>query len=547
MNSKSFLWRIFIVLDTINISSNLTANLRIEAEEGTAKIAEFTVMPFSGPISVSNWIGKPVEIQYCLEDANGNVIGEYLLFKGVVDEPIYDPTTRLTTFTCTDQLQEKIENLSRLEIDALIGGHWSPHIFDEQSDNWTYARNRLSTIPVSLDLDKSNEFKLMPWESKVTADFTFTDDEVLYQQTQVQLANRRTLHNQVNIRVQYRYQRLKQRELHYEYRYPMSLCEQLGRNATMPNTEMVQQAVMGTDWRLQGNIDFVNQHPGGVINCDGNDVAFVIPKALQQYLIRDASFTLTKRFHQTVTESYDLQLEAPQSMAQIGIIPHKEHTSLEIEADVERFKEAHGPLFEAIVDAAGDKVIEVEDRAQLTAVTETLLHQSKTSVLEAHRQNLITFKTVLHPLIERHHTAVIDMPEVKAQGKVKHIIHECDFNQGSSITTITIAVSRTDNDTKVNDSDLIAPEKPATLGEPKIGQNQISLPTHFGGEIDSDAYDNTWEGYTGNYQIQPGATAYPERFMITTPEIEAAQAPIEYQFQHTYQMNIPNEPLSLSA
>lgn len=539
----------YVKLDYIDISEYLKDNFHIESEEGTAKVTEFTTMPFSGPISVSNWIGKPVQIEYALQDADGNLIERHLLFQGVVDEPIYDPTTRLTTFTCTDQLQERVESLSRNEINNLIRGYWDSVLFDEGADNWTYARDQLSTVPASLDLDKEDHFKLTSWQSKAEPDFVFTEDDILYQQTKVQIANRRSLHNQVNIQVQYRYQRLKQRELAYQYRYPLSLCDQLTQGATMPNVEMIQQAVSGTGWGLKGKVDFVNQHPSGVVYCNGVKTAFSIREELRKYLAREASFTLTKRFNQTVTECYRFQLEAPQSIEQIGQIMHKTGASLEVEADVDAFKadNENGLLEGSLKDEQGDRVLEVEDRAHLQNVTATLLNQARTGVLEAHRQNLVTFKTLLQPQLERHHTVLLDTPEVKAQGKVKHIIHECDFNEGSCLTTVTLAVSRTDSEIEVDEGALELPAKVAKLGNPKIHSEVVDLPTRFGGDKASETFDNNWEGYTGNLHLPPGAEAYPERFSVATPAIEDAQAPVTYPFSYSYQISIPNELLALSA
>ncbi|MFO1259092.1 MAG: hypothetical protein U1E78_11875 [Gammaproteobacteria bacterium] len=532
-------WQLYVVLDFVDISSNLIHTLRIVAEEGTAKVAEFTLLPFAGEISVSKWIGKPVQIEYVEVD------NRTLLFKGVVDEAVYDPTTRLTTFTCTDQLQERVEHSNRAEIDALIGGHWSSVVFDAKSDNWTYARNQLTTVPASLDLDKQNQFRLTSWLAKDQPDFTFTSDDILYQQTSVQLANRRTLHNQVNIDIQYRYQRLKEREIQYEYTYPLSLCDQLHQGATMPNTAMIQQAVSGTGWQLKGSIRFVNQYPGGTVHCNGQQVAFVISNELQQYLVRDASFALTKRFNQTVTEHYVLNLEAPQSSSQIGPILRQEHASLEVPADVDAFK-AGQIMVGSITDEAGDSVIEIEDRAALSNLAQTLLHQAKVSILDAHRQNQITFKTILHPHIERHHTVALETFEVKAKGKVRHIIHECDFNQGSSLTTITIAVSRTDSNEEVNESRLGLPVRPSGHGSPQGDRQAVALP-RFGGAASSEAFNEDWDGYTGNTQVQPGVTSYPERFVVPTPEIDEAQAPSDVHTTEHYQINIPNEYLILNA
>ncbi|MFO1259049.1 MAG: hypothetical protein U1E78_11660 [Gammaproteobacteria bacterium] len=548
-NLSSYHWKIRLSLDGIDVSENLTGNLRVEAEESTAKIAEFTLVPFAGPISVSKWIGKPIVIQYLLSESSGNLLGEFLLFKGVVDEPMYDPTSRLTTFSCTDQFQEKIENLTRQEIDSLIQGHWDATIFEENADNWTYARDQLSTLPVALDLDKENQIRLTPWLGREVADFRLTEEDILYQQTRVQLANRRNLHNQSDITLQYRYQRFKQREILYDYRYPLSFCEQNAKGATLPNTEIIEQAIEGTGWLIK-DISYVHQRGSGWVTCGSVTSAFLISDELRKYLIRETRFTLAKRFVQTTTETYRLGLTAPQSINSVGAIARKESTSFEVPADGDIFKNIESyvpPIIGSTVDSVGDCVFEMENRAQLEKVVSTMLNQARTTILEAHRQNLVTFKTPLRPFFERHHTIFLDTQDVKAQGKIKHIIHECDFNEGSSQTTVTLAVSRTDDTNVIEDSILIAPPKLSSLGTAPTNQNRVFLSSHLGGTIAAPAYDSAWEGYTGNIKAQAGVEVYPERFTITTPEINAAQAPTETLRHQQYQMSIPNELLELRA
>lgn len=537
------MWKIKLTLDEIDVSENLINSMRIEAEEGTAKIAEFSLIPFAGPISVTKWIGKLVNISY-LNDAK-----EWILFQGVVDEPIYDPTTKITTFICTDQLQEKIQNLSKFEVDELINGYWSHLIFDDKNDNCSYVQDQLTTIPVSLDLDNRNQFQLTPWQAKLEPDFTFTEDDVLYQSMQVQLANRRELHNQTIITFQYRYPRLKQREILFDYRYPLGFCEQNNRNATLPNVTMIEQAIAGTGWLLKNKIEYEHQRGPGWVNCNGVTFGFIIKEETRKFLVREAKFTLMKRFVQTVTENIQFQIQAPQSINQFSKIDHYESAHYEHAIDATKYLNAEkyqSPQAGSIVDSEGDYVFEVENRQHFNHAVITKLNQSKTAILKSHRNNLITFKSPIQPLVERSHTIKLDTTNVQAQGKVKHIIHECDFNQGSCVTTITFAVSRTDDDNSVVDSILTLPSKISLLGEPG-NLPRIDLSTNLGGRHSSQSYDESWDGYTGNENGEPGAKTYPEKFAITTPSIDSAQAPVEHYVSRQYHINIPNELLLLSA
>lgn len=536
-------WQIKLYLDDIDVSSNLINNLSIEAEEGSAKIAEFSLIPHAGPISVTKWIGKSVLIWYQSEEQ------QYLLFQGVVDEPIYDPTSLNTTFTCTDQLQEKISLLSKNEINQLLQGHWSSIVFDTPSSNWLYAQDQLSTMPANLDLDNNNEFQLTPWKCKLEPDYVFDDDKILYQSMQVQLANRREMHNQANITFQYRYQRLKQREVEYLYAYPLDFCEQNHRNSTLPNVEMIKQAIDGTGWLLKDKVQYEHQRGPGWVKCDDVTFGFLIKEEIRKFLVREARFVLAKRFIQTVTEHYELCLKAPQSIAQLGVIADQETLSYEVPAGTDKFvnnSKYEPPLKDSVLDDERNYVKPIKDDVALSNVIHTKLNQAKTTILKSHRNNLIAFKTPLHPSVQRMHTVKVDSQHVKAQGKVKHVIHECDFNQGSCITTIAIAVSRTDNDDSVLETGLALQFSQKTLTE-EGKRIQISLPTHLGGRKSALPYNDAWDGYTGNEKLEPGAKPYPERFAITAPGVESAQAPEDHDIAFQFDIAIPNELLLLTA
>ncbi|MFI4938429.1 MAG: hypothetical protein ACHQJ6_07980 [Candidatus Berkiellales bacterium] len=112
MKHQAKQWKISLILDGIDVSENLVNQLRVESEEGAAKISEFALIPFAGPISITKWIGKSVKISYLGVDV------PEVLFQGVVDEPIYDPITKVTAFTCSDQLQERIQSQNKAEINV---------------------------------------------------------------------------------------------------------------------------------------------------------------------------------------------------------------------------------------------------------------------------------------------------------------------------------------------------------------------------------------------------------------------------------------------
>jgi len=545
LTENNYNWRLKVRLDNIDVSNNLTGVLRIESQEGAAKIADFELMPFAGKIVVTKWIGKMVAIDYILQ-SKGRVLSEFILFRGIVDEPVYDPSTKLTSFSCSDRLQQVVAGLDKKQIDSLIGGHHSDVVFQD-SDNYSYAKNRLSTIACSLDLDRLNELQLTPWKAKDIADFSFDENNILYKQITVTLANTRAIKSIAHVDIQYRYQILKQREVLYEYIYPLTICQQLNYNATMPNTDMIEQAISSTNWLVKNAPRYVHQRGPGWINCNGRLSGFLIRPQLQKYLVRDARFILAKRFAQSITENYKLKLIAPQSIDNTFIA--KDNYVFEVAADVERFTriEKYESVIDGVVDASGDITLEQQDKAKLDNAITTALNKAKTQILQAHRQNKVSFKVPINPLISCTNTVSLNTDNVVAKGKIVHIVHECNIASGSCVTSITLGVSKTDNDKVVNDSVLQAPQIASSSNKNITTNNRIRLKTHFGGPLDAPEYDESLTGYSGNTLalFRPGASLYPQRFVITTPAIDTT--PRNINAEKTYKISIPDELLLLEA
>ncbi len=144
---ESGIWDVVVSVDGADVSDRLTGRLRIEAEEGAARIAEFTLLPTGGQLALTDWVGAPAVIDV-IQDGSA-----HRLFTGLVDHPRYDPATRQVTLICTDARQEKLDALDAASIEALTpGALWSPDVFDGDADGLRRAEDRLSTLPAVLDL-----------------------------------------------------------------------------------------------------------------------------------------------------------------------------------------------------------------------------------------------------------------------------------------------------------------------------------------------------------------------------------------------------------
>jgi hypothetical protein len=169
-------WRAVVTLGGVDVSTDITGNIQIEAEENTARIATFDMRPPAGAINIASWVNQPVTIDYALFDPVTDLITTQVrVFGGTIDEPVYDPNLRIVSFTASDNLQQALEAMERATIDDLTPqARWSPLVFDEEVDNYEYAQDRLSTYPATLDKNIAGSFIYTPWAAKVTPDYTFT-------------------------------------------------------------------------------------------------------------------------------------------------------------------------------------------------------------------------------------------------------------------------------------------------------------------------------------------------------------------------------------
>lgn len=146
----SILWSVQLLLNGVDTTQYLTGTIRIEREEFARCIADFNLLLDAGSVNPDSYIGQDVEIHFVHHRADADV--QALRFRGKLERPRFNLQTRVLSCECSDQLNEVVEPLTIEQVDALAGGLWSPDVFEptEGRSRWTYAKERLSTRPVSM-------------------------------------------------------------------------------------------------------------------------------------------------------------------------------------------------------------------------------------------------------------------------------------------------------------------------------------------------------------------------------------------------------------
>lgn len=613
---NSFRWSAIVTLEVKagdragesgDISTNLTGELSVEAEESAARIATFTREPRPlGPcptetdpefLDLNKHIGRTVTIDYVLQDTDGTILSTTRIFTGYVDEVIYDPNTRLSQYTCTDGRQHLLENLDRASIDAMMpGSYYSDFVFDPEGNNLEYAEDRLSTVPYALDLDNQGTWQFTRWAAGASATYNFNSTNVIYESLSIELERFKDIVTEVEIDVGYNFRRLRERISAFSWSYPGSFCNYLDGGHTIPRKQMVVDAANGGGWRLI-SVTFGNLPISGAYTCSSGYRVWVnTGNGNGPLFCLDASGTLAKRFTSGVREGYTIRILAPDSATQYGTVT--ENMSLNVSAE---FKEegwtsgAEARIDTALIDrnprnattnqtvendefgydyslfgasekyydCVGDEITSGEGRREdFDNAIETIIAQGKTTLRGAHRQNNVSWQSLLMPDLQLYHTLEVDTCPVHARGKVRMFTHSMNLNTGEAVTDVTIAVSKTLGGA-VSETPTAPPPIPDTVSGMGVAANIGSIGSRFGGQLAGSLFNYSYpsatspeidpnepfDGYTGNrVPADVGSEIYPIQFQITSEQVDQAdREEIEATETEDYNVDIPDELLDLQA
>ena len=575
-------WTSKVILKGLDVSVNLTGTLSIDNEESAASVATFTLKPTAGLVDLTNWVRAEVLVYYIKTDASGNHLVEFQLFNGFVDVPTYDPQSRLTTFTCTDELQKAFETKSIEQINAVVGGFWSADIFDEEVDKWSYAQDRLSTIPYSLDYDVNRVLVKTPWAAKITPDFTMNEAVVFDNSLSVELGNSRNIVNQVDISFAYQYDTFKEVTQKYQWEMLPSVGVASGVFGIAPVTyPMVVEAVVSDGWVFAEEPYFKAWPESGWY-----DGTFV--QNTDRTMIVSTYFRATKRYNQYVNELATFSLQATKSIESLGKLDLKEEYSLTVEyaEDADAFdatEELTGsyeaklnafysganqenvevnPSFVGVVDVPYDYTVYANDyasiieegvevfdlsssiikndRTELEANVEVVQNLHKTNILGSHRGNSVQFSCLIEPTVTRASTVRVDTTNVIAQGKVRQVTHTLDIEAGSALSTVVVGVSRS---TAVGITDTETPLD-STVAPPDIPNEESVSP------VNSTLLNWVEADQGGAAKTNTGMEAYygETRFLVPFPDVNQDNIDeISVETVKEFIIDVPNEELTLNA
>ena len=527
-------WHLVVKVNGVDISDRLVDQVRIAAEETASTLADVVFLPDPGVIDPATWENMPLTIDFCTRDSAGVLRDQVRRFTGKVSRARYDPDGARVKLRGTTDLQGRLEATDQAHIDTLIdAAYWSPFVFDESVDGWQYAQDRLSTRPAELHIDAEGFLRVADWAAGAPA-ITFTDATRFADTLEVERVTRRDLVNQVSIAFDFRFVRLRQRELTVRIAYPFDACEFMLRAFDVLQRAQVQAVADSGRWSRLGEIEYTPFFEPGTYMCSNDGGArfpVVFAGAGVDYsgLCLGAAWRAARRWAQTITETATINVRGSDSVDAVGAIGFAEDYNLAAEYDATAWETESfdGRRAGGALNSAGDYIVDADTiaargRVEFEQAQQCAIAKARTTILERHRRNRVRFAPVYRPDMSLDKTVRVDTPDLAATGKVYGYVETFDLVAGWPALEVTLAISRHSGAGLAVDDPIAAAPLPTPTVE-ALQPGGVTLGYYIGGDPDSPAQVDDWQGFITNRQVPTDLnTLYDPGLVFEYPAIEAA-------------------------
>lgn len=488
-------WTVVVTVAGVDISGDLVDSLSITAERGAARIATFTLR-LSGMVDALSWVGRSVAIDY----AQDNGVA-WRRFTGVIVEPVLDITGMELRCACSDDLQRIVDNHTRDQLLTLSGGRWSKYMFAEDASGWDVLQDMLSTVPTSVEMDAFGALRANSFNNKLAADYSFGVDIIDDATLNVALVQRSGLVNRVNVQFNARFERLYQREERLIWARTETFCQNYAEQIQNPTKTMVRDAVDSADWVLLAE-RYTELWPTSLYYCAGGPIGWI---NADPELIRGFDVRAAKRWRQSVTRQFNINVTAPASIAAYN---GELASTLTGAADFKTAFEDWGDAADDYSlpsgfarDELGNDYADDNDLAELSNALQTITAMAIETINGSHRANTVSWRMPLAPYLELSHTLAVDTSQLQAKGVVGSISETYQFDSGEATTEIELWLSSGQSGLDSVGQAFSLPDSPAQTGD--AGFNVTLMPTHIG-TFGAPAFNDDWFGVLTNRDFGTG-------------------------------------------
>jgi hypothetical protein len=511
--------------------------------ENTSRTCTFTFIPPEQTIDLESFQGEKVQV--FVRDS----IGWSQVFDGVVDVPTLDFINRKISLQCSDQRSNKVMNLPYSYIQQI--GEYDQSVFGAPLNQTDEFDKRLQTVAASFDFDNYGNPILTPWIPNPSPNFVFTSADILQlANPTITYTNRSKTVNNVELTIKYSYQRLHQQCATFVWTgYGDFINDWYNQGSpSFPARTQVNSAATGSNWKLinpnaiaqvvplwpaggysgivwqpnqvtpsyvgrtvfTGYLQTNTTPPVNVVvgtppalvpqyapvkDANGKQIMDVVSETIvdtSSALCRGAEFTSALRFSQTVVETYNVSIFAPQSIAKYRAVTSNSTISI-----TDAYDTAQWDNSVTVTQVAENFFIDQKAvQAKLISAISCAYAKARHDILQVHRDRTINFRTkILQPRVDLKHTIDFTVEDplsstahIHAIAKASIVTHTIDFKLETAYTDITMALSRSDGfETDSVPAVNLPVQDSSYIGQPP----SIVLGTHLG--VDPNPC-NTWRG-----------------------------------------------------
>lgn len=557
--SPSRRWRPVVVLDGADLSARLHGEVRVEHADNQAATAEFAFQPVAAYLP-DNLIGRPVRIAF----ADQSAAVAHTIYTGVIDVASIDINTGLISCTCHDQLQEMAANLPREWIDAEVGGSWHVAIDGEPDDNRAYLEQRIASAPKSYAIDPLGAFRVLPWRGAPLRTETIGDGSYFDGSVSVDMPGRSEIVTRVEVRSEYRYERLRVRGALAQYQQPLAFFQPavVAGSVVVPGKDLLTTAMVQGATDSLGGWELVKREidnpPSGQWNLgtELNPYIYRISPNVAPSIALGFRAWYASRWTQTITEDYTLTVACQALEAQLGgPVQEQMGASLQAEFDQQDWERdsSVAPYPLAVLGEIVGDIIEPYQPAgsapaDRTALMTALLDRARMRIYSSTRTGRAAFDMPLRPDLWLDWFVTLEAPRVRVAGKVASVSHLMSIETGEATTSVQLAFGLPGN-TDAAAPVWTLPDAPTDPYTPPPSAYSCEIGTYVGGDEAAPEWDDeTMIGFSTNYEgvEDPAYNYYPHQLRILSPALAAEDRDaLELPAAAQYEIDIPTDLLEI--
>lgn len=304
-------WSAAVMVGGVDVSARLVGDMKIEADEDSARLASFSVIPLSDG-ELASYDSAAVTIDLTIY--RGSAAASLRRFTGVVETVSFNPSAREAALNCRDGYQERIRACaSAAQIHSLLGGMSAPCSkivawSDSTPDPSAYFSSLLATLPGATFIDASGIWQAIKWDISPPL-VTFTAADVFEDSMSITQPSRADVPSAIFAQLTHRFPRLHCAEVAIDWAEP-DRTDYVVQGIVPCTKSAVIEAIKGiSGWVVKGDISITPPVPGSYpVPLNGHTVYYNVSYAEIVWRCSAMSATLYRRWYQEVEIAYSVTI-----------------------------------------------------------------------------------------------------------------------------------------------------------------------------------------------------------------------------------------------